>query len=215
MAPSAPFVAAVVLAACGGSSGDRGGADAAPAPVALPTAKLPAELAANVKQADAFVGAGVDEFKERLERLRGHPVVVNQWASWCDPCRFEIPFFRAMTAKYADRVAFVGIDLQDDRGAAEEFMRELPSGFPSVFDPDGSVTRSLGGGRASPRSTSTRTASGCSRSSARTQTSASSKRTSGATRSADQATGRTQPAGDGRRGLRDRLDAVRPRSERS
>ena len=58
------------------------------------------------------MGAGVDDFEApRLARLRGHPVVVNQWASWCDPCRFEIPFFRAMTAKYADRVAFVGIDL--------------------------------------------------------------------------------------------------------
>lgn len=143
-------MAAVVLAACGGSGADPGGAGPAPAPVARPTAELPAELAANVKQADEFVGAGVDDFKARIARLRGYPVVVNQWASWCDPCRFEIPFFRAMTAKYADRVAFLGIDLQDDRGAAEQFMRELPSGFPSVFDPDGSVTRSLGGGRASP-----------------------------------------------------------------
>lgn len=143
-------MAAWVLAACGGSGGGAGGADAVPAPVARPTAELPAKLAANVKQADEFVGAGVDDFEARLARLRGHPVVVNQWASWCDPCRFEIPFFRAMTAKYGDRVAFVGIDLQDDRGSAEDFMRELPSGFPSVFDPDGSVTRTLGGGQASP-----------------------------------------------------------------
>jgi len=142
-------VAALVLAACGGSSGESGRADASPAPVP-PTTELPAKLAANVKQADEFVGAGVDDFAARLARLRGHPVVVNQWASWCDPCRFEIPFFRAMTAKYADRVAFVGIDLQDDRGSAQDFMRELPSGFPSIFDPDGSVTRTLGGGQASP-----------------------------------------------------------------
>lgn len=143
-------MAAVVLAACGGSGGDPDGSDAAPAPVARPTAELPPKLAANVKQADEFVGTGVDDFRARLARLRGHPVVVNQWASWCDPCRFEIPFFRAMTAKYADRVAFVGIDLQDDRGSAEDFMRELPSGFPSVLDPEGSVTRTLGGGQASP-----------------------------------------------------------------
>lgn len=143
-------MAALVLAACGGSSGDASRTDAAPQPVAPPAAELPPKLAANVKQADEFVGTGVGDFEARLARLKGHPVVVNQWASWCDPCRFEIPFFRAMTAKYADRVAFVGIDMQDDRDAAEDFMRKLPSGFPSVFDADGSVTRSLGGGQASP-----------------------------------------------------------------
>lgn len=147
---SLPLLAVVAVTACGRSGGEPGGRDAAVEPVAPSTVEAPAALAANAAQADEFVGEGVEDFEERLARLRGHPVVVNQWASWCDPCRFEIPFFRAMTARYGDRVAFVGIDLQDDRDAAEDFMEELPSGFPSIFDADGSVTRSLGGGRASP-----------------------------------------------------------------
>jgi thiol-disulfide isomerase/thioredoxin len=140
---------ALLLAACG--SDDPGGGAAAGSQTARPsTAGLPPKLTANVKDADKFVGEGEEALQERLRRLRGHRVVVNQWASWCEPCRFEIPFFRSMTAKYSKQVAFVGIDMQDDRGAAEEFMRELPSGFPSIFDPEGSVTASLGGGAASP-----------------------------------------------------------------
>ncbi len=144
-------VAAVLLAACGGSGGEaERGAGAEPRPAAPSTTGLPPKLAANVKDADTIVGEGEDAFQDRLQRLRGHPVVVNQWASWCEPCRFEIPFFRSMTAKYRSQVGFLGIDLQDDRSAAEDFMRELPSGFPSILDPDGSVTASLGGGQSSP-----------------------------------------------------------------
>jgi thiol-disulfide isomerase/thioredoxin len=143
-------VVALLLAACGGGSGGEGGAGAEPGATAPPTTGLPPKLAANVKEADTFVGEGEEDFQERLMRLGGHRVVVNQWASWCEPCRFEIPFFRSLTAKYRTQVAFLGIDLQDERGAAEDFMRELPSGFPSVFDPDGSVTASLGGGQSSP-----------------------------------------------------------------
>jgi thiol-disulfide isomerase/thioredoxin len=147
---AALLATAVAVSACGSSGSGDGQANAGPQPRPASTAGLPPKLAANVKGADELVGEGEDDFRERLERLRGHPVVVNQWASWCEPCRFEIPFFKSMTEKYRKRVAFVGIDLQDDRGAAEDFMRELPSGFPSVFDPDGSVTASLGGGAASP-----------------------------------------------------------------
>lgn len=140
---------ALVVISCGGrSDGEEAGGRSPPA--APSTAGLPPKLAANIKDADRFVGEGEEALQKRLKRLRGHRVVVNQWASWCDPCRFEIPFFRSMTAKYRKQVGFLGIDLQDDRGAAEDFMRELPSGFPSIFDPDGSVTSSLGGGVSSP-----------------------------------------------------------------
>lgn len=148
--PAVLAVSVLTLAACGSSSGSESGDEGGPRPQAPSTAGLPPKLAANVEDADTLVGEGEDAFRKRLEKLRGHPVVVNQWASWCDPCRFEIPFFRSMTAKYRKQVAFVGLDMQDDRGAAEDFMRELPSGFPSIFDPDASVTTSLGGGRSSP-----------------------------------------------------------------
>jgi cytochrome c biogenesis protein CcmG, thiol:disulfide interchange protein DsbE len=145
------LLAALVLGACGSSGGGgKGNASATPRPLPPSASGLPAALAANVKDADKIVGEGQDAFQQRLRRLRGHPVVVNQWASWCEPCRFEIPFFHSLTAKYRKQVGFIGLDMQDERGAAEDFLRQLPSGFPSIFDPDASVTASLGGGQASP-----------------------------------------------------------------
>jgi cytochrome c biogenesis protein CcmG/thiol:disulfide interchange protein DsbE len=107
-------------------------------------------LADNAAQADTIIGSGKQAFEARIAALKGHPVVVNQWASWCESCRFEFPFFRAATAKYGDRVAFLGLDSHDERGAAEAFQRELPSGFPSVFDQDAEIARDLGGGTAWP-----------------------------------------------------------------
>lgn len=143
--------AAVALGACGNDDATVGSDSTAPKrPSKAALKALPPALAQNVGDADTFIGEGSDPFHERLAELKGHPVVVNQWASWCEPCRFEIPFFHSMTAKYRKQVAFVGIDMQDDRDAAEDFMAELPSGFPSIFDPDASLTASLGGGRASP-----------------------------------------------------------------
>jgi cytochrome c biogenesis protein CcmG/thiol:disulfide interchange protein DsbE len=76
--------------------------------------------------------------------------VVNQWASWCSSCRFELPFFRAMVERFSDQVAFLGLDSQDERPAGEQFQREIPSGFPSVFDGAATVARSLGGGQGGP-----------------------------------------------------------------
>jgi thiol-disulfide isomerase/thioredoxin len=63
--------------------------------------------------------------------------VVNVWASWCGPCRFEFPYFQAAAAKYGDRVAFIGLDSEDSDAAARTFLDELPLPYPSVTDPDG------------------------------------------------------------------------------
>lgn len=72
--------------------------------------------------------------------------MVNQWASWCESCRFELPFFGEATAKFRSDVAFLRLDSRDTRGAAQELMQEFPAGFPSIFDEDASVAESLGGG---------------------------------------------------------------------
>lgn len=144
-------LATVGLAACGGSSGGSGPAvGEGPRPLPPSTAGLPPKLAANVEDADTLVGEGQEDFKQRVASLRGHPIVVNQWASWCESCRFEFPFFRSAVSRYRDSVAFLGLDAQDERDAAEDFLKELPVGLPSVFDPDASVSTSLGGGRSWP-----------------------------------------------------------------
>src|SRR6059036_3311354 len=73
-------------------------------------------LAALEAQANQLLGGGSAAFQKQVKALRGHPIVVNQWASWCGPCRFEFPFFQALARKYAGRVAFLGVNSQDNRG---------------------------------------------------------------------------------------------------
>ena len=107
-------------------------------------------LAALRAQENQLLDGGKDAFEDRLRRLRGHPVVVTQWASWCGPCRAEFPFFRDQARKLEGRVAFLGVNSRDGRGAAEEFLQKLPVPFPHYFDPDASIARVFRGGRAWP-----------------------------------------------------------------
>lgn len=155
VAVMAALLALLAVVGCGGggdgADAGRGAEAAAPAGPDVRLAGGPRQaLKANAAQADQILGEGVADLESRLAALKGHPVVVNQWASWCPPCRAEMPFFDAATEQYADRVAFLGLDLRDERDAAEGFLAEVPSGFPSIFDPDGEATASLGGGQASP-----------------------------------------------------------------
>jgi cytochrome c biogenesis protein CcmG/thiol:disulfide interchange protein DsbE len=107
-------------------------------------------LAANRAQANQLIDGGEEALDAKLAELRGHPVVVNQWGSWCPPCRAEFPFFGESAAAHEGEIAFVGVDIQDDRDAAEDFLAELPVPYPSVFDPDAEAVFSLGWGQSSP-----------------------------------------------------------------
>jgi cytochrome c biogenesis protein CcmG/thiol:disulfide interchange protein DsbE len=139
---------ALSLAACGGDGG--GSSVTAKGGPKLSTAGLAPPLAKNIRQANRIIDGDGDLLKEKLASLRGFPIVVNQWASWCEPCRFEFPFFAAAARRHRSEIAFLGIDMQDGKGDAKEFLEELPVPFPSIFDPDASYISSIGGGRASP-----------------------------------------------------------------
>jgi cytochrome c biogenesis protein CcmG, thiol:disulfide interchange protein DsbE len=76
---------------------------------------------------------------EELSKLRGHPVVVNVWASWCGPCRSEFPHLQSQAAKHGEEVAFLGVDTQDSDDAARTFLEEFPVPYPSISDPDRDV----------------------------------------------------------------------------
>ena len=74
-----------------------------------------------------------------LSDFDGVPVVVNFWASWCVPCRREMPALEAVHQQFAGRVAFVGVNHQDQRDDALELIAETGTSYPSVHDPTGEV----------------------------------------------------------------------------
>jgi thiol-disulfide isomerase/thioredoxin len=96
----------------------------------------PAPLAAVHRQANRILGGGAKAFRERLRTLRGYPVVVNKWASWCPPCRAEFPFFQRQSLERGREVAFLGVDANDGDRDAARFLDEFPVSYPSYRDPD-------------------------------------------------------------------------------
>ncbi len=80
----------------------------------------------------------------RLSNLRGKPVLLDFWASWCGPCRMQAPIVDQIAQQYAGRVHVVGVDTGDSIGAAQAFAREAKLSYPSVFDGDGLAAKSFG-----------------------------------------------------------------------
>lgn len=72
-----------------------------------------------------------EDLDARLRALRGHPVVLNAWASWCPPCREELPLFASAAARYGRHATFLGADVEDDAGSARRLLAEIPLDYPS------------------------------------------------------------------------------------
>lgn len=89
--------------------------------------------------APAFDLPGLREGEERvrLADFRGQPVVVNFFASWCTPCRREMPALARIARELDGRVAFVGINHQDSRRLARRLLTETGVTYPAGYDPDG------------------------------------------------------------------------------
>ena len=69
-----------------------------------------------------------------LEELRGHPTVINFWASWCVPCKEEAPAFAATAERFRGRVAFVGLNVQDLTSPARHFLEHYKVNYVSIRD---------------------------------------------------------------------------------
>jgi thiol-disulfide isomerase/thioredoxin len=94
----------------------------------------PAPLAALNAEGSQLLPGGRPALLRRIDGLRGYPVVVNVWASWCPPCRLESELFQRVAIQYGAHVAFIGVDSNDSDAAARTFLRSTPLTYPSFRD---------------------------------------------------------------------------------
>ncbi len=98
----------------------------------------PPALAALHAQAGEILSGGLPALHARLAALRGIPLVINKWASWCEPCRAEFGVFQRVSVSRGREVAFIGIDSGDHSPAdARAFLRAFPVAYPSYYDQSG------------------------------------------------------------------------------
>lgn len=94
-------------------------------------------------QAPAYAAETLDGERASLELLRGRPVLLNVWATWCHPCREEIPALEQLHQAYGARglhVVGVSIDQGDQEQGIREFLQEFGASYPVWLDPDGEIT---------------------------------------------------------------------------
>ena len=126
--------------ACGGSSPPGPATQACPrviTPKGVNAPLLPQTTCA-LPQFDAA------RFRRLLDQLRGVPVVVNVWGSWCGPCLEEAPALARVAREFQGRVQFVGVVINDLRAPAQNFIQRFGWPYPSVFDPPGAIRDALG-----------------------------------------------------------------------
>lgn len=100
----------------------------------------PPALAALHARGGALLGGGAPALHARLAALKGYPIVINKWASWCVPCKQEFGAFQRVSAEYGRRVAFIGLDSADSsRADALAFLKSFPVSYPSYYDPSGAL----------------------------------------------------------------------------
>jgi thiol-disulfide isomerase/thioredoxin len=127
----------------GGGQGESAGGACGTVPTALKGAPLP--LASLHDQGCELLGGGPSAYKARLASLKGYPIVVNKWASWCGPCRAEFPHFQKASRSLGKRVAFMGVDSNDNYGDAAAFLKQYPVSYPSYKDGSNTVAQVFNG----------------------------------------------------------------------
>jgi len=77
----------------------------------------------------------------KLSELRGEVVMVNFWASWCGPCREELPLLDTLYQQYRDYgFTLLGVNVDENRAAADKLLQQIPVSFPVLYDPSSAVS---------------------------------------------------------------------------
>jgi len=142
LALSAALVIGIVQA--GGSTDAKRSRALSRTQVAKPIAGTPPALAALRSAVSDLRDGGTTAFDAQLRALRGYPVVVNAWASWCAPCEFELPFFQRQALRRGAKVAFLGINVRDARSAARRQAARYPLPYPSFVDRSSDIIERFG-----------------------------------------------------------------------
>ena len=132
----AVFVAGgLLLSACGSSSDDTASADGESLPSSQ--AESSGDVLPDVEIEELGGGDTIS-----LADIEG-PAVVNLWATWCAPCRREIPDFEAVHQARGDQVRFVGINIGEDSAQAAEFLTDIGATYDQYLDSEGYVVTEL------------------------------------------------------------------------
>ena len=100
--------------------------------------------------ARAFPEFALDDLRDRSKKLtfaddvRGRPTVVNFFASWCTPCKKELPVFADAYERHKHDVRFLGVDTEDSASEGLEMLERYGIDYPAVYDPDATVRNALG-----------------------------------------------------------------------
>ncbi len=102
--------------------------------------------AADRQDLPAISGVTLDGDELSLTDLRGKVVVLNSWATWCEPCRSEIPAFVDLADSVdPEDVAVIGLNVSDNTDAATQFVDEFSMTYPSIVDQDGTILPTVPG----------------------------------------------------------------------
>lgn len=136
----AALILSLLAGACGALRGDSGGEGTAPIAGTLP-ASGPAAAPVEGAPAPDFELQSLSGESVRLSDLHGRPVLVNFWATWCAPCRIEMPAIQDRFEALQPELEVLAINFDESAEQAQGFVDELGLTFPILLDPGGDVNR--------------------------------------------------------------------------
>lgn len=103
----------------------------------------------KIKEGDEFPIIKVSQFAgkgkvDMAKKLKGKVVIVDFWASWCEPCKIELPALAKLHKKYKGKLTVIGVNVDDNINDAKAFLKDHPVSFDLVHDKGQKVSQELG-----------------------------------------------------------------------